>query len=220
MSANKDKKNERADEGISEMLKLVLDEYRKSVFTSIPAIVESYDPVTKRADLQPTPLTAFIDGTLGAMPILPNVPVLLPSGGGYCISLPIKRGDTVLVVFCQRGIKNFKKTYGLEEPSGGVLDVNSPVAIPCFGALSISPSAGISLQKEDGSVKVEVLDGSVKMTTTGGSMELSSSGDVECSGIVKAADFETTDGYTLKGHKHTGASSGSPTSDATGQPPS
>jgi hypothetical protein len=183
------KANEKTHEGISAMLAEVLKEYRKSIYTSIPAVIVSYDGATKRASVQPTPRTAFKDGTKGAMPILPNVPVVTPAGGGFCIAVNLEEGDAVQVVFCQRGIKQFKKTFGLTDPSDGVLDINSPVIIAGFGGQTISPTSGISLQKEDGTVKVEVLEDSVVLETAQGSMILDAAGNVTCTGIVTALDF-------------------------------
>lgn len=149
------------NQGLSAALKAILAENRKTLFSALPGIVTKYDKDSKRADIQPTPRTAFKDGTMGALPILPNVPVLSASGGGYCVAVNLVPGDAVLLVFCQRGIKSFKKTFGLEDSSGGVLDINSPVALAGFGALSIAGTEGISLQKEDGSVKVEVLEDNI-----------------------------------------------------------
>lgn len=142
--------------GLSAALKTILAENRKTVFTALPGIITAYDGTSKRASVQPTPRTAFKDGTMGALPILPNVPVLSAAGGGYCVAVNLIPGDAVLLVFCQRGIKAFKKTFGLEDSSGGVLDINSPVALAGFGGLSIAGTEGISLQKEDGTVKVEI----------------------------------------------------------------
>ena len=229
MLTNQDKKNENEHGGMSAMLAEVLAEYRKSFYTAIPAIVVSYDGSKKRADLQPTPLTLFKDGTSGALPILPNVPVIMPSGGGYCLTVPLKKGDAVLVCFCQRGIKNFKKTYGEEEPSGGVLDINSPVAIAGFGALNISASPGASIQKEDGSVKVEILEDNILIEAptkvdvvvgNSGGAEFLADGTVNfANGATSPADgdFVTAAGISLNNHVHPFVtSSGAPDGEHTG----
>ncbi len=224
-----DKLNEAEHGGLSAMLAEVLAEYRKSLFTAIPAIVVSYDGATKRANLQPTPLTLFKDGTSGALPILPNVPVIMPSGGGYYVSVPLKKGDTVLVCFCQRGIKNFKKTYAEAAPSGGVLDINSPVAIAGFGSLAVTPSTGLSLQKEDGTVKVEVLEDNIKIEApikvdviVGGSggATFNADGSVDFANGASSpvdGDFITASGISLNNHVHPfTTTSGAPDGEHTG----
>lgn len=191
---------------LSDVLKIAFKDFRKTIYTAMPGIIEAYDPATKRASIQPALRTAFRDGEYGSLPILPNVPVVLPSGGGFSISFPLQKGDPVLIVFCQRGISLFKKTFVLSNPSGGILAADAPVAYPGFGPLEINAGSGLSLQQDDGTNKIEITESNVKVSlgeTGGGTFY--PDGEVEFVNGSKSTsdgDFETSDGISLRAHVH------------------
>lgn len=165
------------------------------VWTACPAIVVSVDSETKRVSAQPLPSAKTEEGFVD-MPVVHNVPLIFTSGGGYTVSANVSEGDSILLVFCRRGISKFKRDFKNALPSGGMMDMDSAVGIPCFGNLNITASEGISLQKDDGSIKVEVLDDEVKMVNGEHEMVLDSTG------VVTALDFKTTTGVSLLGHGH------------------
>lgn len=74
------------------------------IWTAIPAVVQSYDPTTRTADLRPLTLrpvrnvdTEEIEHE--ELPILPSVPVAFPGAKGFRIEFPIDPGTTGIVVF-------------------------------------------------------------------------------------------------------------------------
>lgn len=207
--------DEKSKSGMTDMLKSVLQEYRKTLFTATPGIIVSYDASTRRANVQPTPRTAFRDGTYGAPPILPNVPVLMPSGGGFIVSVPLQAGDPVLLVFCQRGIGAFKKTFQQENPSGGVLEMDAAVALAGFGPLQITPASGLSVQTTDGSKRVTVTNEvvEVKVGEAGGATFYpDGSVDFENGASTDAfGDFITAKGISLDNHVHGNVQTGAGT---------
>lgn len=167
-------------ETLGELIEFGFDTLLAGKWTASPAEVISYDSSTKRIKARIIPVEDDELGNQKEYPILTNVPVMFPSGGGFTMLAPIGSGDTVLLVFCRRGISNFKSDFTSAAESGGVMQVDSAIAIPCFGSLSVSPSSGLSLQKNDGSVKVEVLDSDVEVTTGGTKrMAVKANGDVE-----------------------------------------
>jgi hypothetical protein len=91
--------------------------------TAMPARVESYDPATQRADVQPLVKDALPDeeapGGVRAVsfPVIPGVPVLFPGGGGFRVTWPLQRGDGVLLVFSEVSLDVWK--HG---PPGEVVD--------------------------------------------------------------------------------------------------
>lgn len=93
----------------------------KGVHTSYPGSIVSYDPESKTcavqihyADFYATegPEVSREDWT----PI-EDVPVLFPRGGGWSITWPLKNGDPVLVVFCERSIDEWFASDGASELS-------------------------------------------------------------------------------------------------------
>lgn len=148
-----------------ESLAFILEEEFKNLYTALPANIQSYDAQTKRATVIPAIKTWYEDDSYDSYPIVADVPVLMPSGGGYTITMPIKKGDAVLLVFSQRGIENFKKTFQESNPTTSLFDLHDAVAIAGFGALNIMPASGTgaALQTEDGSNAVIVEADQIKI---------------------------------------------------------
>jgi hypothetical protein len=203
-----DREKPEAPETIGELIEFGVNAILDKKWTATPAEVISYDSSSKRVKVKVLPLRVLEDGSVIDYPIMSNVPVQFVGGGGFTILAPLETGDKVLLVFCRRGISEFKKEFkGTATETSGVMQVDSAVAIPCFGSLSVTPSDGLSLQKEDGSVKVEILESSVKLTTNelSGSLELTSTGEVvHGSGakITALGDFVTATGVSLNNHPH------------------
>ena len=165
------------------------------MWTATPAEVLSYDKKTRRINARIIPQDK-IENERYNFPVVLSVPVMFNGGGGFTITAPIAIGDKVLLVFCMRDISLFKTDFENDKDYGSLMGIGNAVAIPCFGSLEVDVSDGLSLQKNDGSVKLEILNDSVVATTAGGTMVLDSSG------IVTAKDFVTTTGVSLKGHQH------------------
>lgn len=144
---------------LTHTLGFVLQQRLKDVHTALPGTVETYDPEAKRARVQPAIRLLLTDGTTRRRSPLINVPVVFPSGGGYTLLFPVEAGDTVLVVFSQRGLAAFKRAFEESDPTlGHLFDASDGVALPGFGALSVTPatSTGAALQTEDGATSIRV----------------------------------------------------------------
>ena len=87
---------------------------------SLPGIIESYDPIANTCAVQPA-LKGQTADELGSfksapLPLLVDVPVVFPRGGGCTITFPIKSGDECLVVFSDRCIDFWWQSGGVQEP--------------------------------------------------------------------------------------------------------
>ena len=129
-------------ESLGELIRLAIDAHAQGVHTTIPGIIKVYDPLTLRVKVQPAitqpveteddPLFQFMYET---QPILHDVPVAFPRGGGTSITWPLSIGDAVLVVFSESDLSQWLTTGSVSNPdqikrhglSGGI-------AIPCIGA--------------------------------------------------------------------------------------
>jgi len=196
----------RHPENISEAITFAVQNILAGKWTASPGIIESYDAATKRANVQPAIKSMLEDGSSVEHPLCLNVPVLFPSAGGYCLSVnKLDRGEPVLLIFCRRGISGFKQAFGMANPSGGMMQMDSAVAIAGFGALSISPANGISLQKNDGSVKIDVSDNQVEIKVGSGGAVFKSDKSVTFANgasITAAGNFVSAQLVTLETHKH------------------
>lgn len=108
-----------------------------------PGRIESYDPVTGRAEV--TPLLKrpvhLEDGSVSwiSLPRTHGVPVALPRAGGRRIKLPVAKGDVVLLVFCDFALDEWKAGQGVGDPNGivqpgtlGTHQLADAIAIPCL----------------------------------------------------------------------------------------
>lgn len=106
---------------LAEFERKILD----NIHTAMPGRIESYDPATQRADVQPlirqrVPKadTDEREHVYEDLPLIPSVRVLHPRGGGAFVHLPIAAGDTVLLVFCSSGIGHWEAGDGSIQDAG------------------------------------------------------------------------------------------------------
>lgn len=80
------------------------------VYTALPCIVTNVSGSfeNQRVDVQPSVNTLYKDGTSEEHTQILGVPVLLPGSSTSMVSFPINVGDTVMCVFSQRSMDNFK----------------------------------------------------------------------------------------------------------------
>lgn len=72
--------------------------------TVYPAVIESYDYKTQKADVSLMVKRTYKDGADLKYPVVSDVPVVMPRTQTSMIKLPIKKGDTVLVLFSKSSL--------------------------------------------------------------------------------------------------------------------
>lgn len=85
--------------------------------TAMPGRILSYDAATQKAKVQPELKRKFRDGSLVDPPVIPDVPVAMPRAGKAFLSLPLKQGDQVLLIFGERSLDTWKQNGGSVDPS-------------------------------------------------------------------------------------------------------
>lgn len=168
-------------------IKQGIDARIKDLHTSMPGIIESFDAGTQLASVQPAIRRIFVsrDGdkeTLvpSDLPILINVPVIFPRGGGFSLTFPVVKGDECLLTFCERSIDNWHETGEVKKP--GARRFHSLSDATAFVGLSSLPNkvpnydpTNVELKKDDGTVSIKlkgnsdldiVAEGSMKATIT------------------------------------------------------
>lgn len=128
-----------------EYLNDFFDYKMSSIFTAIPAIVLEVLPEQARVKVQPIIRQLFKDDTALEYPPIIKVPLVYPSSKKSAFTFPVEKGDTVLLVFSQRGIDTFKAGTGsFTTPLDfRTFDVKDAVAIPGlmpFGSSINNPS--------------------------------------------------------------------------------
>lgn len=106
-------------------IKLGIESRLKDLHTSMPGIIESFDASTQTASIQPAIKRIFKsnDGQTellvpSPLPLLINVPIQFPRGGGFSLTFPVKKGDECLITFCERGISTWHQQGGVSNPEG------------------------------------------------------------------------------------------------------
>ncbi|MBC0852644.1 Gp138 family membrane-puncturing spike protein [Pantoea stewartii] len=182
---------------------------------SLPGIVQSFDPATCTCTVQPAIAGQGVDekGQIQSapLPLLTDVPVIFPRGGGCTITFPVKTGDECLVVFSDRCIDFWWQNGGVQEPvDPRQHDLSDAFAIvgPQSQAQKISgiSTTSVQVRTDDGSSFIELMQGgNVNITTP----LLTVNGNVQVNGTVTSTGDQVAKGISQTGHVHSGVQSGS-----------
>lgn len=107
----------------------------QEVNTAVPAEVLAYNLALQQVDVRPLVKRAWVDAegneVSEALPDVYAVPVAFPRAGAAFVSLPIQKGDLVLLVVCQRSLDTWKSLGGQQDPGDLRLhNLAGAVAIP------------------------------------------------------------------------------------------
>ena len=213
----------------------------KDLHTASPGIIESFDPVTQTASIQPAIRRVFklFDGekeilTPTDLPILINVPIQFPRGGGFSMTFPVAKGDECLLVFCERSIDNWHNSGGVQDPRARRFHSLSD-ATAFVGLSSLSNSVpdydpvNMQIRKDDGSAAISItpngdialiseqvvlvqadhvaINGDTTLTLNGNSTingDLTVNGDITADNVTGTTDV-TGGGISVKTHTHIGS---------------
>lgn len=159
------------------------DAQKLSIFTGLrvamPGIIQSFDPSTVTCTVQPAiyGLKVGDDGSTAseAIPVLPDVPVVFPRGGGCTLTFPVKTGDECLLVFSDRCIDFWWQNGGVQEAvDPRQHDLSDAFAIigPQSQAKKISgiSTTAAQFRSDDGSTYLEINPATkkIKLVAPGG----------------------------------------------------
>jgi hypothetical protein len=104
----------------ADVIRAAIESHAREFHVALPGRIDRYDATKQRADVKLELQRYVSDGEGGhvpeSLPVLPNVPVAFPRGGGYFVSFPLAKGDPVLVVFCDAPIGAWLKKGDMAEP--------------------------------------------------------------------------------------------------------
>lgn len=179
------------------VLKAVADSLSTSLRVAMPGIIQSFDAGAVTATIQPAVKASVrqSDGSLSsvALPLLVDVPVVFPRGGGVTLTFPVAAGDECIVVFADRCIDYWWQNGGVQEP----VDQRQHHLADAFALVGPQSQAkkisGIStsaaqFRSDDGSTYLEIDPATKKM-------KIVAPGGLEV--ITPQADF--SEAVTIKG---------------------
>ena len=102
---------------LPDLLGMAIGNKMDGVFTTLPAMVVSYDDATQKAVVQPLIKRRDRDGDNNAeglvdMAVISGVPILFPSVFNGGLFFPIKPKQNILLHFCSRSIDNYMISQG------------------------------------------------------------------------------------------------------------
>lgn len=158
---------------------MVLRGYQAGIWTALPAIIQSFDASALTCTAQPA-IQAQVSAPDGStswvmLPLLVDVPVCFPRGGGCTLTFPLAAGDEALIVFSSRCIDSWWASGGIQvQAELRMHDMSDGFAIPgpFSQATKISGWSGnsVQLRSNDGSTYVDLNPGTkaVKIVAPGG----------------------------------------------------
>jgi len=147
-----------------DVIKATFANLMTNLYTAMPAKVEKVGKVGTQVVIDAKPLVNRVesDGSAYETPILPEVPVIFPAGGGAMVSFPLAPGDTVLLVFSMRSIEEFLASDGMNAQtpfSRRKHSISDAVALPGLFTSVNSPEVdteNLSLRNGIGETESEI----------------------------------------------------------------
>lgn len=104
---------EEFDDSLEGLIRGAFDNLISDVRVSLPGTIEKIDSSTRLVDVRPM-ISVLFHGREEAinLPIIQQVPLIEPRTAAAFISLPIKKGDQVLMVFSDRALNNWLGSDG------------------------------------------------------------------------------------------------------------
>lgn len=209
---------ERFSPQLEDVMKAAIDARLIQLHTSMPGIVQSYDAQKQLATVRPALKRTYADGTIIELPLLTNIPVVHPRANNAHIHLPIKQGDSVMVIFAERSIESWLSQGGVVDPDDprkhhlsdaycypGLYPDNTPFVVTDTQAIEIINQTSEIRIKTDGTTSIKgtnILLGDHSLSEF---VAIASKVDARLQKIEQ----------WLPTHVHTSAAPGSPTSPAT-----
>jgi hypothetical protein len=181
-----------------EVFRALLQADRAGLWTAMPGSVVSFDAEAVTVQVQLGLLGVVTDQTgrqsAVSIPVLPDVPVIFPGGGGATLTFPVAAGDEVLVVFASRAIDAWWQSGGVQLPFEPRLhDLSDGFAIlkPMSQARKIAAisTSTVQLRSDDGEAFVELDPASHDINaTTPGAITASAGGTATLRGAQIVLD--------------------------------
>jgi hypothetical protein len=158
----------------SEAIRQALKQFGCKLRVSMPAIVVSFDEDAQTVVVQPA-VTELIRQnavpTVVTLPQIADVPISLPSAGGWDLTLPIQAGDECELVFSDMAFDFWWQNGGVaNQPAGKLFRHDLFDAVAIFGLrsqprrLENYSTTSAQLRNEDQSVVLDLADDAMTLT--------------------------------------------------------
>lgn len=200
--------------GEQNMATALTDDIMSNLRVALPGIIQSFDPETVTCVVQPA-VKGYESDDAGkksslSLPLLVDIPVIFPRGGGVTLTFPVKAGDECLLIFADRCIDFWWQNGGIQEPVDGRMhDLSDAFAIvgPQSQAQKISgiSTRAAQLRTDDGAAFIELDSSSRAVTvTTPGKLTASAQGGTE----INSPEIVLNGNVTINGNLSQGMGDG------------
>ncbi len=160
---------------LNETLLAAFDGQQAKMWTALPAIIQSFNPVAMTVTAQPTIQMSVLDQAGNSktmnLPLLVDVPIQFPSGGGFTLTFPVAVGDEALITFSARCIDTWWQLGGIQvqaekrmhDLSDGFANVGIRSQPRVISGISTTST---QLRSDDGVNYVDVKEGHITLTST------------------------------------------------------
>lgn len=201
----------------------LLKTLKMGFFVAAPALVESFDRRLCRAVLRPALMIQKSDGQSAEQSFIYDVPVRFGGGGGFAANLPLQKGDTGWLVFCDRDISNFKSARAVmplntlrmhaQEDAFFLPDAMQSAQVAPEDAnravfQTLEGGNKISLGKTDIKITTQTLVVNAADGVEFNTPSVNLSGNLTAAGIIKSAQDVLAGIISLFSHKHGGVTGG------------
>lgn len=196
----------------------ILDNSQYSLKSAGPGIIISFYPDEQVASIQPAIMDRWRDqqGNLKwvQLPVLVDVPIVLPRGGGLVLTMPIQPGDECLVVIADSCVNSWWMSGGIQtQEEIRMHDLSDGFFIPGPWSqprkISNYSMTASELRTEDGITKVSVTPGAISLTAA----TVTVNGNLDVTGTVTggASTLASAEigGIQFATHVHSGVTTGS-----------
>jgi hypothetical protein len=157
---------------LAELIRAAIETRLADTHTALVGEVQAFDAAAQTVDVQPVVSSVLVDRDgnrlVESLPLLTSVPVAFPRAGGYFISMPVAKGDTVLLVCADTSIAKWRETGRVSTPTKTEPpaeershDLSDAIAIPGVFA-STSALADVSSDSmifgKDGGLQIKIDD--------------------------------------------------------------
>lgn len=196
---------------VSEQRQIIAAEMA-DVHTCLPGVLVSYDG--QFAQVRPTLDKQLANGQVLAAPLIARVPVCWPcgdvGGGQALISVPLRAGDPVLLMFSERALDDWLN--GSDGPPGDPrqFDLSDAFAMPMMrpGVVAAADLNRLSMRYGPGSISISS-SGEIVITAPAGLRVVAPT--TELVGNLGVTGTTIGNGVNLNTHRHNGVQPGSGT---------
>ena len=199
-----------------ETFRRMMDGQQAGMWTALPGIVVSYNAAAGTVVVQPTVQSTITqpDGTVrqATLPVLADVPVVFPGGGGATLTFPIQANDECLIIFSSRSIDGWWNSGGVQPAAmprmHNLSDGFALVGVRSRGrALAGASTSATVLRSDSGNATIALSPGNGHVTVVAQEVEATAP-TIKLNGTVEIVGELKVNNIVFSTHRHTGVQSG------------